>query len=467
MKTQPRETGIGAVGDIPWGTHFFLLYETKEDLLDTLVPYFKSGLEAGEFCMWVICHPLTEVDVKNALRRSVRDFDDHLRRGSIEILQVRDWYMIGQDLALEKVARGWGDKVDSALSRGYAGLRLSADTAWLEKKNWKDFCEYEAVVTKSITNKPVIALCTYPLIGSAVGEILDIARTHKFAVARRDQWEILKTSDLQQAKTEIQKLNDELERRVAERTRELVIANEQLRRQMSERRRAEEALMATQTQLNASFNHLRALTSRLQGIREEERTRVAREIHDDLGQSLTSIKLDLASLFRTLPPAPTAKSILRLVDQTIQSVRRIATELRPTILDDLGLVAAVEWAAEEFAARSGTKLRLHLPQKDLIIDKQSATAIFRIFQETLTNVARHAEATEVEVRLGKKGDKILLEVRDNGRGMDEELAVGGSLGILGMRERALLLKGNLTIHSTPGMGTTVTLRIPAKAADPR
>jgi hypothetical protein len=174
--------------------------------------------------------------------------------------------MIGQDLALEKVAHGWNDKVDSALSRGYAGLRLSADTAWLEKKNWKQFCEYEEVVTKSSTNKPVIALCTYPLIGSAVGEILDIARTHKFAVARRDQWEIVKSSGLKQAKTEIQKLNDELEGRVAERTRELVIANEELRRQMSERRRAEEALMLTQAQLNASFNHLRALTARLQGI---------------------------------------------------------------------------------------------------------------------------------------------------------------------------------------------------------
>ena len=219
--------------------------------------------------------------------------------------------------------------------------------------------------------------------------------------------------------------------------------------------------------MNASFNHLRALTARLQSIREEERKRVAREIHDDLGQSLTSIKIDLASLIRTLPPAAMTESILRLVDQTIQSVRRIATELRPGILDDLGLVAAVEWAAEEFAARSGTKLRLDLPQEDLVIDQESATAIFRIFQETLTNVARHAEATEVEVRLGKEGDSIVLEVRDNGRGMNEELATAGSLGILGMRERALLLQGKLTIHSTPGIGTTVTVRIPINAADAR
>jgi signal transduction histidine kinase len=236
---------------------------------------------------------------------------------------------------------------------------------------------------------------------------------------------------------------------------------------MSERRRAEEALMVTQAQLNASLNQLRALTGRLQGIREEERTRVAREIHDDLGQSLTSIKLDLASLLRTVQPAATIESILRQVDQTIQSVRRIATELRPSILDDLGLVAAVEWAGEEFAARSGIKLWLDLPREDLVIDQEIATAIFRIFQETLTNVARQADASEVEVHLGKDDDSIVLEVRDNGRGMNEELATGGSLGILGMRERALLHNGKLTLQSTAGIGTTVTVRIPTKEGDTR
>jgi PAS domain S-box-containing protein len=234
---------------------------------------------------------------------------------------------------------------------------------------------------------------------------------------------------------------------------------------ITERKRADD-------QLNASFNHLRALTARLQSVREEERKRVAREIHDDLGQSLTSIKIDLASLIRALPAdqiseSAKAESILRLVDQTIQSVRRIATELRPGVLDDLGLVAAVEWAAEEFAARSGTRLRMDLPREDLIIDQECATAIFRIFQETLTNVTRHAEATQVEVHLGQKGDSVILHVRDNGCGMNEELATVGSLGILGMRERALLLNGKLTIHSAHGLGTTVTVRIPTRAGDPR
>jgi signal transduction histidine kinase len=143
------------------------------------------------------------------------------------------------------------------------------------------------------------------------------------------------------------------------------------------------------------------------------------------------------------------------------SVRRIATELRPGILDDLGLMAAVEWAAQEFEARTGTKCHLDLPDGDIVIDPERTTAIFRIFQETLTNVTRHAEATRVDVRLGRENGNIVLEVRDNGRGIaEEQLSSSRSLGILGMRERALLLGGEFTIRGAPGKGTTVRVLIP-------
>jgi len=237
------------------------------------------------------------------------------------------------------------------------------------------------------------------------------------------------------------------------------IAAYSIYRDITRRKRAEE-------ELQRSFRQLRELSARLQNVREEERARVAREIHDELGQALTAIKIDLASLLRAprtdqQEELQKVESILRMVDQTILSVRRIATELRPGILDDLGLVAAVEWAAEEFEARTGTKCRLDLPEDDIVIDPERTTAIFRIFQETLTNITRHAEATEVDVRLAREDGNIVLEVRDNGRGIgEEELSTGRSLGILGMRERALLLGGELTISGTPGKGTIVKLRIP-------
>jgi PAS domain S-box-containing protein len=228
---------------------------------------------------------------------------------------------------------------------------------------------------------------------------------------------------------------------------------------VTERKRAEE-------ELRKSHGQLRALAARLQTVREEERTRVAREIHDELGQALTAIKIDLTALVRELladkgPAVQRSQSILKLVDDAIESVQRIATDLRPGILDDLGLAAAVEWAAEEFEARTGTKCRVSVPGADIAVHPECATALFRILQETLTNVARHAHATEVNVKLAKDNGDLSLEVQDNGQGIGEEqLAAGRSLGILGMRERALLLGGDLTIRSAPGKGTTVRVRIP-------
>lgn len=230
-------------------------------------------------------------------------------------------------------------------------------------------------------------------------------------------------------------------------------------RDITERKRAEQ-------ELRRLLYQLRALAGRLETVREDERTRVAREIHDVMGQALTAIKIDLLSLLHAAPADQTpdaqrGRAIVRLLDDTIQSVRRIATELRPGILDSLGLVPALEWAAEEFQARTGTRVRVSVPEGDIAVEPDRATALFRIFQETLTNVARHASATRVDVRLTRENGNLILEVRDDGCGVSEdEVWAGSSLGLIGMRERALLLGGELTIRGTPGAGTTVRVRIP-------
>jgi PAS domain S-box-containing protein len=229
--------------------------------------------------------------------------------------------------------------------------------------------------------------------------------------------------------------------------------------EIEDRKNAERALQR-------SLEELRALAARLQSVREEERTRVAREIHDELGYALAAIKLEFTALLRDLPVeerpvGQRSQSILKLVDGAIESIQRIATDLRPGILDDLGLVDAVEWVAEEFQTRTGTKVQLALPEVDLAIDRERATAIFRILQEALTNVAQHANATQVSVRLAEEAGMLTLEIQDNGRGITaEELSASDSLGILGMRERSLLLGGELVVSGVPACGTTVTVRIP-------
>jgi PAS domain S-box-containing protein len=216
--------------------------------------------------------------------------------------------------------------------------------------------------------------------------------------------------------------------------------------------------------LRRSLDQSRALAARIETVRENERSLVAREIHDEFGQAFTAIKLEAASWAAELPNgcgAARAEAIMRLTDQGIQAARRISTELRPQVLDDLGLVAAVEWATGEFSDRAGFRCDVDLPAADLNLDPDVSTAIFRILQEALTNVARHANATEVEVWLAAEDGRVCLQVRDNGRGItDGQVSGGASLGILGMKERALLLGGVFDIRRLPGGGTEVTARIP-------
>ena len=196
-------------------------------------------------------------------------------------------------------------------------------------------------------------------------------------------------------------------------------------------------------------------------VTELKRAEVAlRESEEHFRRFIENVPL---GVYRTTPDGRVLKtnSTLDLIDRTIQSVRRISTELRPPILDDLGLVAAVEWAGEDFEARTKTKCRMDLPPEDIFIDPERATALFRILQETLTNIARHVSATQVNIRLAKEWGGLNLEVHDNGKGVSEEqLSAARSLGILGMRERALLLGGELIISGVPGQGTLVSVRIP-------
>jgi len=232
---------------------------------------------------------------------------------------------------------------------------------------------------------------------------------------------------------------------------------------ITERKRGEASLVLQKEQL-------RALAERLQWVREEDRKRVARDLHDQIGQILTAIKMDMTWMIRHLPASQGAvlarlKESIQLINDGVTSVRAICSGLRPGVLDDLGLAAAIEWQASEFAARNGVRCQVSVPPVDLHLDGDRATAAFRIFQECLTNVIRHAQATSVSVSLCQEDENILLIVEDDGIGFREsDLSNSlGSLGLLGMKERAQFCGGNVQISSSPGKGTTVTIRVPVDA----
>lgn len=275
-------------------------------------------------------------------------------------------------------------------------------------------------------------------------------RVYGFAKITRDM------TERREREESIRVLNEHLEERIEARTAELSRLNEALQSEVRERKNAEE--------------QIRALAARQERVREDERTRLAREIHDALGQMCTALKMDIAWIAKRLPRDQKrlnekSEGALRLVSELIRSLRRLSTELRPSTLDTLGLVASIEWQAQQFEAHTGIRCQLYLPEKDLTLDKERSTAIFRIFQETLTNVARHAGATSVQTSLVVGERNVALITHDNGAGFDlSTVDRRGSLGLLGMKERAYLLGGEFKISSSPGKGTTVVVHIPLAAA---
>lgn len=290
-----------------------------------------------------------------------------------------------------------------------------------------------------------------------------VARKIEVAINNAKQAEALRKSE-----EALRKAKNELEIKVEERTTELRKTNRNLMAEIAERKRAEEGL-------RNSHEQLRALAARLQSIREEERKLIAREVHDELGQALTGLKLDLSRLASSLSGIATKRnnaaqrieSMSTLIDETIQTVRRIATQLRPGVLDDLGLVAAIEWQLQDFRERTGVECEFKSSVKHLNLDQNLSTSLFRILQETLTNIARHANASRVKIRLKKDKDNIVLRVEDNGRGIAErEISGSKSLGLLGIKERALLFGGSVDITGRQNKGTVVAVHIPLRRHTP-
>jgi len=257
-----------------------------------------------------------------------------------------------------------------------------------------------------------------------------------------------------QLEEQLKNFNSELGRQVADRTLEV--------------QKVVDQLLASEKKLKQSLEQVRMLSGHLEQVREDERKNIAREIHDELGQQLTILKMDVAWTIKKMQHpdeivVTRLRGLLETIDATMKSVRRICAELRPALLDDLGLIAAMEWQAREFEKNTGMEMEVMLPAAIPELLPETKTGLFRIFQESLTNIARHAEARHVKINLQEKEGSLILNIEDNGKGFDMAiLNQKNTLGLLGMKERSLMMGGKYVIESAPGGGTIVKVIVPVE-----
>jgi len=464
MASATRKTGIDVVGDMPWGTHFCLFYETKEDLLDTLISYCKSGLESEEFCLWVVAEPLTIEEAIDALKDAVPDLDRYLADPSIEIVSARDWYLQGGTFDLKRVTGRWHEKLAHASARGYAGVRVTGDTAWLEKKDWKDFCEYEEGLNEAIANQHLAVLCTYPLAACGAVEVLDVVRTHQFALAkRRGSWDVIETAGHKQAKAEIKRLNEELEQRVVERTSQLLVASEALRE--AQTALAHVNRVATMGQLAASIAH---------------------EIKQPLAGAITNAEAGLGWLARQPPNVEKAcNSLCYIIEdgnrasEVIERIRALMTnapprkdrlEINEAILE---VIALTRGEVVKNGVSVQTQLAQHLPfiQADRVQLQQVILNLIINAVQAMRDVSEGSR--ELLIGTAEDGSNgVLVEVLDSGPGLPPESVDrifgafyttkpgGMGMGLSVCRSIIEAHGGRIWVSPTVGQGATFRFTLP-------
>jgi two-component sensor histidine kinase len=416
-------SGIAAVGHLSWGTHFCQFYEDRDDLADALVPFFKAGLESNEKCLWVTSEPFGCDDARDTLRATVPDLDARERRGQIEIIDFRNWYLRTGDLSPDETVEQWLARANAAVQEGYGGLRLTGNTFWLECDAFEEFADYEEKVNTRFSSQPIIALCSYCLGRCRPTDVIEVVRNHQFAISRRrGSWEVIEDASLKVARSDLQRLNTELEHRVLERTAEL-------RRTLDEK---DELFREVHHRVR---NNLQVISSLLRLKHRQTKASDIRQTYADILSRIDAIALVHDTLYASdeLSQVPIASYLERLCSGLVQ--------LRPD--------------------HAAVTVRVQARDAELGLDR--AVTLGLITTELVTNSLKHAfpdgRSGEVTVEFSCDEGQCVLVVADDGMGIASHEGTRPSRS--GLRLVAsLALQLGATVTEDGRQGTRFELRFP-------
>jgi len=435
------------------GDHVCHIYENTSDQLAAAVPFIKDGLARKERCIYIVEGRPFEELVVEALSVAGVDVDKERERGALRILTKRDSHLPSGKFLPEAMIAFWRHAEIDALADGFSGLRGIGEMSWTlrPEPGWEGLIEFEALVNDLAKNSKVKFLCQYNRSQFDSPCILDVVRAHPVAI-----------------------VGDQVCGNPYYEPPEMIVGHGQLSNSEFADKRVDWWIGQLKRAQNAEqdrerlLERLQALSRRLLEVQEAERRHLALELHDEVGQLLTGLRLLLKPNGGAQTGAGHSKleQALAIVDTLFAKVRRLAFDLRPAVLDQLGLFPALLDLFENYTKQTGVRVSFKHKDVERRFAPEVETTAYRIVQEALTNVARHARVGGVTVRIWATQDLLSVQIEDGGRGFDTESvpASSRSSGLAGMRERVMLLNGHLTIDSRPGKGAQITVDLPLPPA---
>lgn len=454
MTPETSPSGLPSVGPLSWGSHFCQFYSHREDLIESLVPYFQAGLRQHERCLWITSQPFGVEDARSALRSAAPEVDTCIMRGQLEIIDHRDWYLRTHQVDTDTMLEQWVRSCSQALADGYAGLRLTGNIYWLERKDWASFLQYEQKVNHTFRRHRILGLCSYCLERCHSEGILDVVQHHDFALARRHgSWDLIESTSLKLAKEELRSLHDELEGRIAERTAEL-----------------ERAVRVRDDFLSIASHELRTPLTTL-SLKTDNLLR-ALERGDELPRE------------QLIQRTKRVRQQLHRLDHLVQGlldVSRISAgrlEIQSEEFDLGDLVCEVVGRMREELDRTGVPVQLAIEPG--VCGCWDRFRLDQVITNLLSNAMKYGLRHPIDVTVTAVAGRARVSVRDRGIGIPPEhhariferferavpeRSYGGlGLGLWISQQIVQALGGTISVTSAPGAGSVFTVELPLSAA---